>query len=75
MSRQWRVALAQASPLQGDDPVAELAADLAAILAERPDTQMVVFPEIHLLGASDGSVLKERGPTPKGEAGGSLKTK
>jgi predicted amidohydrolase len=33
--------------------VAELAADLAAILADRPETQMVVFPEIHLLGASD----------------------
>ncbi len=55
MSRQWRVALVQASPLQGEGPVAELAAELAAILAERPDTQMVVFPEIHLLGASDGA--------------------
>lgn len=54
MSRHWRVALVQASPLQGDDPVAQLAAELAAVLAERPDTQMVVFPEIHLLGASDG---------------------
>ncbi|RUP34904.1 MAG: carbon-nitrogen hydrolase family protein [Mycolicibacterium sp.] len=55
MSRHWRVALVQASPLKGEDPVAELAAELAAILAERPDTQMVVFPEIHLLGASDGA--------------------
>ena len=53
MSRQWRVALVQASPLRGDDPVAEMAAELAAILAEHPETQMVVFPEIHLLGASD----------------------
>ncbi|GAA2422226.1 carbon-nitrogen hydrolase family protein [Mycolicibacterium llatzerense] len=53
MSRQWRVALVQASPLRGDDPVAEMAAELGAILAEHPETQMVVFPEIHLLGASD----------------------
>lgn len=53
MSRQWRVALVQASPLRGDDPVAEMAAELSAILAEHPETQMVVFPEIHLLGASD----------------------
>jgi len=53
MSRQWRVALVQASPLRGDDPVAEMAAELGAVLAEHPETQMVVFPEIHLLGASD----------------------
>lgn len=53
MERSWRIALVQARPASGPDPVAELAADVAAILAERPDTQMVVFPEIHLLGAMD----------------------
>ncbi len=53
MSRQWPIALVQARPAGGADPVAELAADVAAIRADRPETRMVVFPEIHLLGAMD----------------------
>src|SRR3954466_11365744 len=53
MSRDWPIALVQARPAAGPDPVAELVADVDAILAEHPETRMVVFPEIHLLGAMD----------------------
>ncbi|NMO01508.1 carbon-nitrogen hydrolase family protein [Gordonia sp. TBRC 11910] len=55
MSRQWRIALVQARPASGDDPVAELAADVGAIMTARPDTQMIVFPEIHLHGGVDAA--------------------
>lgn len=55
MSSTWEIALVQARPADGSAPLAELAADVAAILDERPQTQMVVFPEIHLLGAMDRS--------------------
>src|SRR4051794_14850875 len=53
MRRDWPIALVQARPAAGPDPVAELVADVDAILAEQPGTRMVVFPEIHLLGAMD----------------------
>ena len=53
MSRQWRIALVQARPLGGPDAVAALAADVTEILAQQPETQMVVYPELHLLGAKD----------------------
>ena len=55
MSRTWQVALAQARPLTGPAPVAELAGAVADIIDERPDTRMVVFPEMHLHGASDSA--------------------
>ena len=53
MSRDWPIALVQARPAAGPDPVGELVADVDEILAEHPGTRMVVFPEIHLLGAMD----------------------
>ncbi|MDN5795137.1 MAG: carbon-nitrogen hydrolase family protein [Intrasporangium sp.] len=34
--------------------MAKFADDVAGILKDRPDTQMVVFPEVHLLGDKDG---------------------
>lgn len=53
MSRQWRIALVQARPASSADPLAELASDIESILERKPDTQMVVFPEIHLHGGVD----------------------
>lgn len=54
MARPWRIALVQARPVSGPDRVAKLAADIAAILTNHPDTQMMVFPEVHLLGEKEG---------------------
>jgi predicted amidohydrolase len=53
MASPWIVALVQAAPATGDDPIAELAAEIAALCAGRPDVSMVVYPEIHLFGGSD----------------------
>ncbi|HEY5821689.1 MAG TPA: carbon-nitrogen hydrolase family protein [Propionibacteriaceae bacterium] len=53
MARPWMMALVQAAPASGADPVADLDAELAVLLAEHPDVQMVVYPEIHLYGDSD----------------------
>ncbi len=53
VSRPWLVALAQAAPATGSDPVAALAEEVAALCADRPDLSMVVYPEIHLFGGSD----------------------
>lgn len=47
------MALVQAAPLSGADPVTDLADELAGVLREHPQVQMVVFPEIHLYGESD----------------------
>jgi predicted amidohydrolase len=53
VDRTFVVALVQAPPATGSDPVAELADEVAALCAERPDLSMVVYPEIHLFGGSD----------------------
>jgi predicted amidohydrolase len=53
MASPWIVALVQAAPATGDDPIAELAAEIAALCAGRPDVSMIVYPEIHLFGGSD----------------------
>ncbi len=53
VSRSWNVALVQAPPATGSDPVAELAEEVAALCADRPDVSMIVYPEIHLFGGSD----------------------
>ena len=53
MASPWIVALVQAAPATGDDPIAELADEIAALCAGRPDVSMVVYPEIHLFGGSD----------------------
>ncbi len=53
VSRPWIVALVQASPALGPDPVGALAAEVAQLCAERPDVSMLVYPEIHLLGEAD----------------------
>ena len=53
VSRPWLVALVQAPPATGEDPVAALAEEVAALCADRPDLSMVVYPEIHLFGGSD----------------------
>lgn len=54
MTRQWQIALVQARPVSGADRLAKLADDLDAIRSHYPDTQMVVFPEVHLLGEKEG---------------------
>jgi predicted amidohydrolase len=51
--RPWTVALAQAAPVTAADPVGELAADVARIVADDPRVRMVVHPEIHLFGGAD----------------------
>lgn len=53
MPRPWVVALVQASPATGSDPVRDLADGVARVCADRPDVAMVVYPEIHLAGACD----------------------
>jgi predicted amidohydrolase len=53
VARPWIVALVQAPPATGGDPVADLAEEVAGLCAERPDLSMVVYPEIHLFGGSD----------------------
>lgn len=55
MSRPWTIALVQAVPATGADPVADLRAEVDDILAAHPAAQMVVFPEIHLHGACDAA--------------------
>lgn len=53
VSRPWIVALVQAPPATGPDPVAALAEEVGRLCTERPDVDMVVYPEIHLLGGVD----------------------
>lgn len=53
MAHPWIVALVQAPPATSSDPIAQLAAEIAVLCAERPDLSMVVYPEIHLFGGSD----------------------
>lgn len=47
------MALVQAAPATGIDPVQELDEELGRILAEHERVRMVVYPEIHLFGAAD----------------------
>ena len=60
VSRPWLVALVQAAPATGSDPVAALAEEIAALCADRPDLSMVVYPEIHLFGGSDLASGRQR---------------
>ena len=53
MSRLLSVALAQYAPLTGDDPVAELRAEVSEIVSGTERLDLIVFPEIHLFGGSD----------------------
>ena len=53
VAHPWIVALVQAPPATSSDPIAQLAAEIAALCADRPDLSMVVYPEIHLFGGSD----------------------
>ena len=53
MGRPWLLALVQSPPATGVDPVGDLAAEVARLLADEPRIQMVVYPEIHLFGGSD----------------------
>ncbi|HEY5978755.1 MAG TPA: carbon-nitrogen hydrolase family protein [Microlunatus sp.] len=53
MDHPWLIALVQAPPETGLDPVRVLADEIAALCRERPDVAMVVYPEIHLFGGSD----------------------
>lgn len=55
MSRPWTAAFIQSPPITGPDPIRQLDADIAGVLADRPDIQMVVYPEIHLCGDSDSA--------------------
>lgn len=54
VTRPWTIALVQARPLTGSDRLDKLADDLREILTAHPDVQMVVFPEVHLLGEKEG---------------------
>ena len=53
MARPWVIALVQSPPATGSDPVADLAAEVARLMADEPRLQMIVYPEIHLFGGSD----------------------
>jgi predicted amidohydrolase len=55
MSRPLTVALAQYPPLTGPDPVAALHRQAAEICSGATDLNLVVFPEIHLLGDCDNA--------------------
>jgi predicted amidohydrolase len=51
--RTLALALVQAAPARGTDPVAQLDDDLGRLLSEHPRVQLVVYPEIHLFGDAD----------------------
>ncbi|WP_422748861.1 carbon-nitrogen hydrolase family protein [Mycobacterium sp. WMMD1722] len=53
MSRPLNIALAQYEPLAGPDPVAALGEQAAEIHSGAGDLDLIVFPEIHLLGECD----------------------
>ncbi|MBO0677575.1 carbon-nitrogen hydrolase family protein [Mycolicibacterium sp. S2-37] len=53
MSRPLAVALAQYAPLTGPDPVAALHRQATEIRSGAADLDLIVFPEIHLLGDCD----------------------
>lgn len=53
MARPLAVALAQYAPLTDADPVAALHREAAEILSATTDLDLIVFPEIHLLGGCD----------------------
>jgi len=55
MSRPLTVVLAQYAPLTGSDPVAALHAQAAEIRSNTTDLDLIVFPEIHLLGDCDNA--------------------
>jgi predicted amidohydrolase len=55
MSRPLLVAMAQYAPLTGADPVADLRTQAIEILSATPDLDLMVFPEIHLLGRCDAA--------------------
>lgn len=55
MSRPLNIALAQYEPLTGPDPVSALRRQAAEIRSGTGDLDMVVFPEIHLLGDCDSA--------------------
>ncbi len=43
----------QAAPATGADPLAQLDDEVTAILADNPRVRMIIYPEIHLVGAGD----------------------
>ena len=53
MSRILPLVAAQAAPRLIGDPVSAFLDEVKAALAEKPDSKLVVFPELHLFG--DGS--------------------
>lgn len=55
MSRPLTIALAQYEPLTGPDPVAALHRQATEIRSATADLDLVVFPEIHLLGDCDSA--------------------
>ena len=55
MARPLTVALAQYAPLTGVDPVAELHLQARELLSVTEHLDLIVFPEIHLLGGCDSA--------------------
>lgn len=55
MSRSLSVALAQYAPLTAADPVVALQEQAADILSATTGLDLIVFPEIHLLGGCDNA--------------------
>ncbi len=53
MARVLSLAMAQYPPITGPDVAAQLRAQAAAILADSPGLDLIVFPEIHLFGDCD----------------------
>lgn len=55
MPRPWTVALVQAAPATGADPIPQLDVELTRLLSEHDRVRMVVYPEIHLFGDADAA--------------------
>lgn len=59
MSRPLPVAVVQAEPRSAEAPVDDFAVDVAALVADFPQTRLAVYPELHLCGADEPAVDKE----------------